>query len=91
MICFIYHSSNNLLTPYHFLQHSGQRALTAQLAALSEDIDTKARLIEQLEVSQRRLAALRTHYEQRLDTLHHQIKATNDERDKVLASLCECI
>ncbi|KAG6447021.1 hypothetical protein O3G_MSEX004731 [Manduca sexta] len=65
----------------------GQRALSAQLAALSEDIDTKARLIEQLEVSQRRLAALRTHYEQRLDTLHHQIKATTDERDKVLASL----
>ncbi|XP_049882022.1 kinesin-like protein KIF21A isoform X2 [Pectinophora gossypiella] len=65
----------------------GQQLLTAQLAALSEDIDTKARLIEQLEVSQRRLAALRTHYEQRLDTLHHQIKATSDERDKVLASL----
>ncbi|CAH0405180.1 unnamed protein product [Chilo suppressalis] len=65
----------------------GQRVLSAQLAALSEDIDTKARLIEQLEVSQRRLATLRQHYEQRLDTLHHQIKATNDERDKVLASL----
>ncbi|XP_022822267.1 kinesin-like protein KIF21B isoform X2 [Spodoptera litura] len=65
----------------------GQRVLSAQLAALSEDIDTKARLIEQLELSQRRLAALRTHYEQRLDTLHHQIKATNDEKDKVLASL----
>ncbi|KAL0901200.1 hypothetical protein ABMA27_006503 [Loxostege sticticalis] len=65
----------------------GQRDLTAQLAALSEDIDTKARLIEQLEVSQRRLTALRQHYEQRLDTLHHQIKATTDERDKVLASL----
>ncbi|XP_013183944.2 kinesin-like protein KIF21A isoform X1 [Amyelois transitella] len=65
----------------------GQRALSAQLAALSEEIDTKARLIEQLEASQRRLAALRQHYEQRLDTLHHQIKATNDEKDKVLASL----
>nr|XP_049692425.1 kinesin-like protein KIF21A isoform X2 [Helicoverpa armigera] len=65
----------------------GQRVLSAQLAALSEDIDTKARLIEQLELSQRRLQALRTHYEQRLDTLHHQIKATNDEKDKVLASL----
>ncbi|CAH0766143.1 unnamed protein product [Diatraea saccharalis] len=65
----------------------GQRVLSAQLAALSEDIDTKARLIEQLEVSQRRLAALRQHYEQRLDTLHHQIKATSDERDKVLASI----
>ncbi|CAH0592830.1 unnamed protein product [Chrysodeixis includens] len=65
----------------------GQRVLSAQLAALSEDIDTKARLIEQLELSQRRLQALRSHYEQRLDTLHHQIKATNDEKDKVLASL----
>ncbi|XP_072939722.1 kinesin-like protein KIF21B [Epargyreus clarus] len=65
----------------------GQRALTAQLAALSEDIDTKARLVEQLEASQRRLAALRTHYEQRLDHLHEQIKATGEERDKVLASL----
>ncbi|CAH2050827.1 unnamed protein product, partial [Iphiclides podalirius] len=66
---------------------AGQRMLTAQLAALSEDIDTKARLIEQLEASQRRLAALRAHYEQRLDTLHHQIKATGEERDKVLATL----
>ncbi|KAJ8736067.1 hypothetical protein PYW08_006723 [Mythimna loreyi] len=65
----------------------GQRVLSAQLAALSEDIDTKARLIEQLELSQRRLAALKSHYEHRLDTLHHQIKATNDEKDKVLASL----
>ncbi|CAK1540289.1 unnamed protein product [Leptosia nina] len=65
----------------------GQQLLTAQLAALSEDIDTKARLVEQLEASQRRLAALRTHYEQRLDHLHQQIKATGEERDKVLASL----
>ncbi|XP_050669615.1 kinesin-like protein KIF21A isoform X2 [Leptidea sinapis] len=65
----------------------GQRLLSAQLAALSEDIDTKARLVEQLEASQRRLAALRTHYEQRLDHLHQQIKATGEERDKVLASL----
>ncbi|KPI95115.1 Kinesin-like protein KIF21A [Papilio xuthus] len=66
---------------------AGQRMLTMQLAALSEDIDTKARLIEQLEASQRRLAALRAHYEHRLDTLHHQIKATGEERDKVLATL----
>ena len=66
---------------------TGQRLLTAQLAALSEDIDTKARLVEQLEASQRRLAALRTHYEQRLDQLHAQIKATGEEKDKVLASL----
>ncbi|VVC92622.1 unnamed protein product [Leptidea sinapis] len=61
----------------------GQRLLSAQLAALSEDIDTKARLVEQLEASQRRLAALRTHYEQRLDHLHQQIKATGEERDKL--------
>ncbi|XP_047531443.1 kinesin-like protein KIF21A [Vanessa atalanta] len=66
---------------------NGQRILSEQLAALSEDIDTKARLVEQLEASQRRLAALRTHYEQRLDQLHAQIRATGDERDKVLASL----
>ncbi|XP_039757406.1 kinesin-like protein KIF21A isoform X2 [Pararge aegeria] len=65
----------------------GQRLLTAQLAMLSEDIDTKARLVDQLEASQRRLAALRTHYEQRLEQLHAQIKATGEERDKVLASL----
>ncbi|XP_063395660.1 kinesin-like protein KIF21A [Cydia fagiglandana] len=64
-----------------------QRALSAQLTALSDDIDTKARLIEQLELSQRRLAALRQHYEQRLDTLHTQIKATHAERDKVLSTL----
>ncbi|XP_026320009.1 kinesin-like protein KIF21B isoform X2 [Hyposmocoma kahamanoa] len=65
----------------------GQRILSSQLATLSEDIDTKARLIEQLEASQRRLATMRTYYEQRLDTLHHQIKATSEERDKFLSSL----
>ncbi|XP_045770281.1 kinesin-like protein KIF21A isoform X1 [Maniola jurtina] len=65
----------------------GQRMLTAQLEALSEDIATKDRLVEQLEMSQRRLASLRTHYEQRLEQLHAQIKATGEERDKVLASL----
>ncbi|KAG7310399.1 hypothetical protein JYU34_003174 [Plutella xylostella] len=63
-----------------------QQELSAELAALSGDIDTKQRLIEELELSQKRLSALKTHYETRLDTLHTQIKATQDERDKVLAS-----
>ncbi|XP_041975160.1 kinesin-like protein KIF21B isoform X2 [Aricia agestis] len=65
----------------------GQRLLSAQLAALSEDIDTKARLVEQLEASQRRLAAVRAHYEARLQHLHDQIRATGEERDRVLANI----
>ncbi|GBP38725.1 Kinesin-like protein KIF21B [Eumeta japonica] len=61
-------------------------ALSEELAALSGDIDMKARLIEELELSQQRLGALRQHYEQRLQALHQQIKATQEERDKVLTS-----
>lgn len=60
--------------------------LGAELASLSGDIDTKQRLIEELELSQRRLHSMRRHYEDKLMALHMQIKLTQEERDKVLAS-----
>ncbi|XP_077296343.1 kinesin-like protein 31E isoform X2 [Arctopsyche grandis] len=62
------------------------QALGVELTSLSGDIDTKQRLIEELELSQRRLHSMRRHYEDKLMALHTQIKLTQEERDKVLAS-----
>lgn len=47
----------------------------------------KQKLIEELELSQRRLANLRQHYEDKLQQLQTKIKLTQDERDTVLTSL----
>lgn len=71
-----------MFTPYKPSTES--EVWRARLAALSDDIDTKSQLIEQLELSQRRVAALREHYERRLETLHAQIRAAQDERDAAL-------
>lgn len=56
------------------------------MANLSGDIDTKQKLIEELELSQRRLHSMRRHYEDKLMALYTQIKLTQEERDKVLSS-----
>lgn len=49
-------------------------AMTAELAALSDDIDTKARLVEQLEDSERRMQELRRRYESRLQELQGRLR-----------------
>lgn len=58
-----------------------------ELADLTSEIDIKQRLIEELELSQRRLNSMKQHYEEKLAQLQTRIRATQEERDKVLASI----
>ena len=58
-----------------------------ELEALTSDIDVKQRLIQELELSQRRLQTMKQHYEDKLTQLQARIRDTQDERDKVLSSL----
>lgn len=58
-----------------------------ELEALTSDIDVKQRLIQELELSQRRLHTMKQHYEDKLAQLQARIRDTQEERDKVLMSL----
>ena len=58
---------------------------SAELAELTSEISVKQQLIEELELSQRRLDIMKHHYEEKLVQLQERIKATQEERDKVLA------
>ncbi|XP_067001176.2 kinesin-like protein KIF21A isoform X2 [Anabrus simplex] len=57
-----------------------------ELAELTSEINIKQKLIEELERSERQLQSMRQHYEDKLMQLQQRIKATQEERDKVLAS-----
>ncbi|XP_063220986.1 kinesin-like protein KIF21A isoform X2 [Bacillus rossius redtenbacheri] len=57
-----------------------------ELAELNSEINIKQKLIEELEESQRRMHLMRQQYESKLQQLSALIKATQEERDKVLAS-----
>ncbi|XP_063596189.1 kinesin-like protein KIF21A isoform X1 [Penaeus indicus] len=61
--------------------------LNEELAELTSEISIKQKLIEGLEQSQRRLETMRQQYEDKLNVLMNRIKATQDERDKVLAHI----
>lgn len=64
-----------------------EEAMGRELEALTSDIDVKQRLIQELELSQRRLQTMKQHYEDKLSQLQARIRNTQDERDKVLTSL----
>ncbi|XP_076165090.1 kinesin-like protein 31E isoform X2 [Ptiloglossa arizonensis] len=64
-----------------------EAAMGRELEALTSDIDVKQRLIQELELSQRRLQTMKQHYEDKLAQLQARIKDTQEERDKVLHSL----
>ncbi|XP_046473383.1 kinesin-like protein KIF21A isoform X2 [Neodiprion pinetum] len=64
-----------------------EEAMGRELEALTSDIDVKQRLIQELELSQRRLLTMKQHYEDKLTQLQARIKNTTEERDKVLSSL----
>ncbi|XP_071509041.1 kinesin-like protein KIF21A [Diadema antillarum] len=61
--------------------------LQENLAELSCEINIKQRLIEELELSQKRLHAMKAQYEEKLCSLHDKIRETESERDKVLENL----
>jgi chromosome segregation ATPase len=58
-----------------------------ELVNLESEISIKQRLIEQLELSQRRMHSMKQQYEDKLRQLEARMEATKIERDKVLASL----
>lgn len=58
---------------------------SAELAELTSEISVKQQLIEELELSQRRLDIMKHHYEEKLVQLQERIRSTTEERDKVLA------
>ncbi|KAL6259324.1 hypothetical protein P5V15_009240 [Pogonomyrmex californicus] len=64
-----------------------EAAMGRELEALTSDIDVKQRLIQELELSQRRLQTMKQHYEDKLSQLQARIRDTQEERDKVLISL----
>lgn len=62
---------------------------SAELAELTSEISVKQQLIEELELSQRRLDIMKHHYEEKLVQLQERIRATQEERDKVLAGFAQ--
>ncbi|CAJ0936108.1 unnamed protein product, partial [Mesorhabditis belari] len=62
-------------------------ALRENLADLQTEINIKERLISELERSERRLSEVRLTYERKLTELSTKIKATEAERDKMLADM----
>lgn len=60
------------------------KELTNELITLTNDIDMKQKLIDELELSQRRMQTMRQHYEDKLQQLQTRIHNTQEERDKVL-------
>ncbi|XP_071956481.1 kinesin-like protein KIF21A isoform X3 [Antedon mediterranea] len=61
--------------------------LQEDLAEIACEITVKQKLIEELELSQRRLHTLKVQYEEKLSTLLDRIKETEKERDEVLTNL----
>ncbi|CAB0032006.1 unnamed protein product [Trichogramma brassicae] len=64
-----------------------EEAMGRELENLTSNIDVKQRLIQELELSQRRLQTMKQHYEDKLAQLQARIRDTQEERDKVLTSL----
>ncbi|XP_060515980.1 kinesin-like protein KIF21A isoform X2 [Cylas formicarius] len=58
--------------------------LNEELISLTNDIDMKQKLIDELELSQRRMQTMRQHYEDKLMQLQLRIQNTQEERDKML-------
>ncbi|KAF4528683.1 hypothetical protein B566_EDAN016577 [Ephemera danica] len=64
-----------------------EEARMGELVSLESEINIKQQLIEQLELSQRRMHSMKQQYEDKLRQLEARMEATKVERDKVLASL----
>ncbi|KAJ8986221.1 hypothetical protein NQ317_009927 [Molorchus minor] len=60
--------------------------LKDELITLTNDIDMKQKLIDELELSQRRMQTMRQHYEDKLMQLQLRIQSTQEERDNILHS-----
>ena len=61
--------------------------LSEELMELTSEISLKQKLIEELEMSQKRMANMKTQYENKLMELSNRIQHTQEERDKVLKNM----
>ncbi len=61
--------------------------LEESLADLTCEISIKQKLIDELEMSQKRLRSLKMQYEEKLNALENRIRQTEQERDRVLATI----
>merc|ERR1719414_2148146 len=61
--------------------------LNEEIVELTSEISLKQKLIEELEMSQKRMASMKTQYENKLLELSNRIQHTQEERDKVLKNL----
>ena len=68
---------------YNLLSTDNAHDLSGDLADLSTEISIKEKLIDELEMSQKKLQSLKTQYEEKLSLLHNKIKETESERDQV--------
>ena len=56
--------------------------LSEELMELTSEISLKQKLIEELEMSQKRMASMKSQYENKLLELSNRIQHTQEERDK---------
>ena len=63
--------------------------LHENLADLTCEITIKEKLVEELEQNQKRMHSMRSQYENKLLSLQQRIHTTEQERDKVLNTVCE--
>ena len=76
-----------LINNFFIEEDEEEEAMGRELEELTSTIDVKQRLIQELELSQKRLQTMKQHYEDKLAQLQARIRDTQDERDKVLYSL----
>ena len=61
--------------------------LNEEIVELTSEISLKQKLIEELEMSQKRMASMKQQYEKKLTELNNRILHTQEERDKVLKNM----
>ncbi|XP_021347987.1 kinesin-like protein KIF21A [Mizuhopecten yessoensis] len=71
----------------YWLEWADSDNIHEDLAELTCEISIKQKLVEELEQSQRRLHSMKVQYEDKVLLLQNKIKATEQERDKVLSNI----
>jgi hypothetical protein len=64
-----------------------QRILTTEVVELSQSIQLKEQLLEQLVLSQQQYAAMKSFYEERLEELNRDLNIKENEREKLMSDL----
>ena len=75
-------------TSYTTLIHLTTDKLERDLTEISSEINMKQQLIDQLTESHKKMAQLKVNYEEKIYNLENKIKLTENERDKILTTMC---